>query len=432
MYIPGSADPQGCYVLPSHVTIPGPHPTVEGDGGRSRIVTLSATDDVFVLGDGATELDTVLIRDLTVWSDVPKTAGAAFRAASVVGQAKVRNVLVGALDDVNNGGNRLWDGFLFRAAAFGQVDIEAQVNVQHVGIAAVHGTALRLGNQSRITGCAIGLWLQGDVGGTVLDGGTDISGCRTAVQADTSLNPTANRELTGDSTVSLDSGAEYGIHALPGGLGLLRWHGWAAAIPRCIAIDAPQPAGATYAIDGAWFGSCAAVALAVDDGNLVLSGTQFHLNGTASRGSEFGSVILGSDKGASITGNRFGEGGPRGENTGYDFVAAPAADHFIVTGNLFTGRVEAGAPGPTRRVADNIGYATEATGQFTAPPGPAFVLRTGLAGKPGAIQLTPAAQPDPACPAWVDAATAAPDGTVTVRFACPARGTRSFYWNAAR
>lgn len=187
-------------ILLDQVAYSGRYLDIAGDSEYgSVIVGTSATNDIFSLGTGASEMNNLKLANLTIDSKVTKTAGCAIRARRIT-RSTFENVILAGQDRQQTYGKRLWDGAWFDGCDFCIWD-GFQIVTQSFGLR-VNGEASYGGAQGdlfldngKIYGCDKGIHVAGGFGGLTV-GKVDVIANNYNLVVDASVvSAHANREI---------------------------------------------------------------------------------------------------------------------------------------------------------------------------------------------------------------------------------------------
>jgi hypothetical protein len=227
--------PNGKYSVSSPIAISANNTLLEGN--NCVIITSDGTGDIIHVSAGVSGL---MMRDITFWATLPKSAGACVRALGNFSNSNFENVRFGSLDLYVAGSNThmLWDG-LDVTLSFQRVWLDAATEavvahhgVRCAGTVAIPAAELQLDHRSLF--CTVGVYIGGSAGGVYMNG--EISECTEGVRVDKATSGATNREVFFQQGAVIDASADYCLHVLPDSVVILDLTAaWFASAGRVIA-----------------------------------------------------------------------------------------------------------------------------------------------------------------------------------------------------
>jgi hypothetical protein len=446
------------YLISSAVTWAVNFSGLVGDGMGTRILTNSAGADIFVVGNGTTQISGMTFANLRIWTTIQKTAGSCFNCR-MIARSIFLNVHAGSLDDYTTAGNifLLWNGYIFNQ--FSVIDVlGGEVLYSNNGIQINGSSTGTFGAEITLTD---GLYINGGVGvntkAVYLSGGSGgvyIDRCSISlcggygVYCDVTSSSTTypNRELIFGAGCTIDTCTNWGLYLTGNSVALLEANGLWVAGCGTVATSVgginvqPLVSGTVPSLklsgcqiynnfyDGLQLNDCTALITACEIRNngtgtpgghgihipdvattpFVISGCFIHNNGNSTRGYAI-NITSGSQTNFNITGNTLtanGQGGATGQ------INDPAANTTAAI------------------VRNNVGYVTEKSGSATITNGTSSVVVShGLATTPSFVAATFSSAPDANLQVYVASA----DFTTTqftIRVSASVGADRSFFWRA--
>lgn len=424
--------------------------TLDGCGYGSMFVTSHATQDIFLIGDGTTEITGLLFRNFRVWSTVTKTAGHVFNCR-FLSNSRFENIYAGTLNDYVAASNshRLYDGYYFDRFAEcvvtgGQIVVANKPAKARGNADQSFGLELLLdGNLRIVYSGGPALHIGGACGGIYL-GRVDISACRKGLLCDDTLQTGIyNREVFIDALASIDSCTGWGIEIADNGLAILDAGGvWVA---NCGSVGtgeggilvAPTTGAAVSAKWGdARVQRCYYDGIQLNSGAHTFDGGYIQNNGQGTGGGN--GITLGNAAVAKFTANGTIIHTNGNATRGYGWSNSGNAPNYSLQGVNFFGNGQGPINNPTglsdpdnQIIRNNIGYVTSKIGFATIANGTSsIVVNHGLSEIPTNVLLSWAGSPDASQP------YAAPgDFTATqftIRTNANVTANRSVQWRAVR
>lgn len=429
-----------------------------GDGPGTRILTNSATADIFLIGNNSTQITGLRFESFRVWSTVQKSAGAAFNCR-MIARSQFLNVHAGSLDDYTSSGNTnlLYNGYLFNQ--FSVIDILGgevvgwtlygiKVNGSSTG---TFGAEITLSDGLYITGgsaasTSIAMYLSGGSGGVYLDR-VSISlingyGVYCDVLATSSAYP--NRELIFGGGATIDTCTNWGLYVASNSIALLEAAGlWVA---NCGNVGTLAGGINTQPFGGGTVPELKLSDLQVynnyydgmqlSDCSLLLTGSIIRNNGVGTSG---GHGLLIPDVATTpmnISGNFIHNNGAGNAARGYGIsLTSGSQNNFLIESNTLTANSQGSINDPaanttTAIVRNNVGYVTENSGLATiTSTNSSVVVNHGLGGTPSAVLLTPAGVQDTNAYGYVVPGSIT-STQFTISYTTAATASRNYWWRA--
>jgi hypothetical protein len=422
--------PPGAYKY-SALTLTANNTTLYGEGRATRLVCSLSTGNTLDIGDGTNEARNIVLRDLTFWSSVTRSAGATIRARKLV-RSQLQNVFIGTPEDFNANGNRLFDGITI--AEYDNVTIDGgYVLTSNSGIIVYGNSGQTFGAECFIGGgirvlrqAQHGIHIGGGAGGVKLDN-LDVSNCQYGLYVSDDLGGAYNREIFIGSTASFDNcttGNGRGMWFDTNSCVYTEISGaWVASNVVGIDIQPAQPAGAAWKIDGSRVYNHSSDGVVINDGFVTIDGAAIHTNGGH-----------GINNGTAITDGLIVSSTQLRNNTGYGLVIVAGSDNFLIEGNYFStnalGPLSNGASvSASKVIKENLGLVTEANGTSTVLSGDStVVVNHGLHDAPTHV-LVGRTNPSDGTPHYVTTLTAT---QFTINNGAVAGVNRDFTWRAIR
>ncbi len=411
--------PAGTYLVSSALTITLNNTGICGDGYGSVIKTTSATADIFLIGDGTTEISGLLFENFSLWSNVTKTGGYAFNCRFIT-DSYWNNVNVGNQDLYNSsGGHRLYYGWYFdrfdTVFVYGGWCVTLQDGIRMRGNADdTYGAEIVIDGNLRFlrqnaTG-ACGVRIGGNAGGVYLRR-SDVSLAETGVVIDTTLSLAAttatkrNREVFIQS-FNVDSCKRWGIKQVGESVALLSIDNlWVASCGTdddgsggiiigggTTVIPVVSISGSPYIYNNVGPG------IELDGGFVTIDGGQIYFNGRSTSGGH--GIVFGATlpQFFSVSGTDISYNG--NVTKGYGIEIPASLNNFNIIGSTFHnngqgGIINGAGFGPTKIIQSCIGYVTQNSGVATVPLGVnSYDVTHGMSVAPQVIELTPLGQPE--------------------------------------
>ena len=436
--------PAGTYLVSSTLAITLNNTGIRGDGYGSVIKTTSATADIFLIGDGTTEISGLIFSEFALWSSVTKTAGVAFNCRYVTNSTWF-GVACGAIDFyvANSNAHRLYDGFFFNR--FSQCSIEGgEIVVSNDGIKARGNSDQSFGAELSIYGGlriykagSKGIYLGGACGGVYLDR-VDISECYRGLYADSVLATVTNREVFLGSNLTIDTCSGWGINVEANGVALLEVTGaWVSACGNATTGEGGIRIAPSAGISARWsnirVNYCYYDGVQINDGAHVFSGGFIRNCGTGTPGGH--GVLIAALAQATITGMEIHNNG--NATRGYGIRIEGSVTNYNIQSNAFFGNgqlaiYQPSGPSLNRIIRDNRGWVTENSGTANILTGnTSVVVNHGLADAPTLVQVTAAGVQD-AGAYWFVAPGSFTATQFTLTYSMIATAQRDFFWRATR
>jgi hypothetical protein len=444
--------PAGIYQINAPLTITQNNSGIRGNGIGSMIRTTSATADVFLIGDGSSEISGLLFSDFVVWSSVVKSAGYAFNSRFVT-DSKWENINVGNQDlYASAGGHRMYYGWFFdrfeTVGIFGGwcvtkndgVRMRGNANDTFAGEFVIDNNT-RFVRQNETGAC--GIRIGGNCGGIYLRRG-DVSIAETGVIIDTSLSLAAttatkrNREIFIQG-FNVDSCKKWGIKQVSESVAVLTMSNpWAASCGTdddgsggiyigggTTVIPIVSISGSPYIYNNVGPG------IELNGGFVTIDGGQIILNGRSASGGH--GIVFGATLPPvfSVSGTDIAYNG--NVTKGYGIEIPAALNNFNIVGVTFHNNGQGGINnasgfGPTKIIQNCFGYVTQNSGVATIPSGvSSYDVTHGMSVTPQVLELTPLGQPQSA--SWNAGSTTSTQFTIFVGATTSAQ--RQFFWRAS-
>lgn len=330
------------YLVSSALTIAANNVLIQGTNHASKIITNSATADIFTV---STSIIGTVFRDLTVDSSVAKSAGWAFNMVDTA-RSKLYNVHITNPEDAATPPNMLngiyfneFDNCLVSGCYIGVSGVGIQLNGDAAG---ANGVALFISGGTRIVGTNVvgsrGIYAGGGTGGVYVDE-TDISAMEIGIQSDGLLQPITNRELFLGSKLAIDACGTYGINTDVLGFYYTSLAGtWVASngvtntnLPG-IRMGTGLASGVVININGARIYNNGGDGIVINDGGLIVTGSYISNNGIGASGGHGINLANSAIEHATITGNVILDNGTTG-GAGYGIYVAGLVDKVVIQSN---------------------------------------------------------------------------------------------------
>ncbi|MDE2022542.1 MAG: right-handed parallel beta-helix repeat-containing protein [Patescibacteria group bacterium] len=358
--------PAGTYVISAALSITNSNVSLVGAGKSTKILTSSATVDVFTVGDGISAINNFTASDFSIDASVAKSAGFAFNVR-YGGRTRIDNVFISPPENVLPTPN-MKHGIFFNRFDYATVSrcsiivsgtcIQAQGNNdQSFGAGLfIHG-----GNKFYTNNVAgsIGLYLGGACGGVYVDG-SDFIACENNIVLDSALAGVNNRELFVMGGTSLDSAGYAGILARAASIAFL--HVKNVWINNCgvtnsggpgVLLASPQPAGGFVEFVGCHIGSNAGGGIVDNSWQMTVDGCTIINNGVTTGG--HGIYFPAITSNFTLTGNTIMNNGIAA--TGYGINIIAGCNNYVVVGNNIRQNLQGqlnDAGGPNKQVSANL------------------------------------------------------------------------------
>lgn len=444
--------PAGNYKISSTLTVTQNNSGIRGDGHGSIITTTSTTGDVFLIGNGSTEISGLSFSEFTVWSSVIKSGGCVFNARFVT-DSKWQNVSAGNQDLYTSaGGHRLYYGWYFDRFDTIVVDggwcVTPQDGIRMRGNADdSYSAELVIDGNMRFTrqnaSGACGVRIAGNCGGIYLRRG-DVSLAETGVIIDTSLSLASTTATKRNREVfiqgfNVDSCKKWGIKQIGESVAVLTMNNpWVASCGTdddgsggviigggSTVIPVVSISGSPYIYNNVGPG------IELDGGFVTIDGGQIIFNGKSASGGH--GIVFGVSLPPifSVSGTDISYNG--NVTKGYGIQIPASLDNFNIVGvtlyNNGQDSISNGAGfGPTKIIQNCIGYVTQNSGVATIPSGvSSYNVTHGMGMTPQVIELTPLGQPESS--AWNAGNVTATQFTIFV--GATTGSQRQFFWRAS-
>ena len=399
--------PAGDYLVSSTLTKSSNYGGIVGAGFQSRIITNSATGDIFSIGNGTAQISGLIFRDFRVWSSVQKTSGAVFNCQQIA-RSVFENVHAGSLDDytTSNNTNMLFDGYIFNQ--FSVIDIIGgecvgwanngfKVNGSPTGtfgaeIHIVAGTLIQGGTAN--TSKAV--YLAGGAGGVYLDCSVSLCGGY-GVYSDVSATSLTypNRELILGSTCTIDSCANWGVYIASDSIALLEMNdSWIANCGNSVTSAGgincqPLVSGTVPEIkmDGCQIYSNYYDGIQLNNSSFTLTGCIVRNNGTGTPGGHGVNIPDVNTTPFVINGCFIHNNGNATRGYGIS-ITSGSQTNFSIQSNVLAANAEGAiynpaANSPSAIIRNNVGYVSENMGTASIPSGSTSVtVNHGLSATP--------------------------------------------------
>jgi len=345
-----------------------------GSGRATRIAPTSPTLDVFIVGDGVTEVSGQVYRDFKIWPTVQKFAGYAFNLRLIT-DSRWDNVDPGTLDDyvANSSTHRMFGGWYFNG--FDNVQINGgDCTVSDGGIVArgngAYLSELTITGNLRIAKClGKAIYIGGSAGGVYL-GRINISECRWGVWCDSVLSGAINREIFLESGLIIDTCSGWGLYFGSNSVAKLEANGfWIGACGNSSTGEGGISVQPGAALNARWTGirvqNSYSDGIQLNDGTHSFVGGYINNNGLAAAGGRGIYVANTGIDHLTIVGVTINNNGNGTLGEGITLVAG--ANNYIITNNNFFGNGtlainNSNAPSETRVIKQNKGWITETEG----------------------------------------------------------------------
>lgn len=439
--------PEGTYLVKSTLNILSHNTRLIGSGKNTIILSDFAVGDIFLIGNGSTEIRGLLFKDFKVWASISKTSGYVFNCRLST-LSSWDNISCGSITEYTNSGHKLYNGYYFNLFAQNTV-YGGEVVVANNGIICRGNSDQNFGAELSLDGGLAfkhaggkALWLGGAAGGVYL-GRVEISACRYGVYCDDTLQSNVyNRELFISSNTTIDSCTGWGINIENNGLAILDAAGvWVAACGSVSTGEggirvAPTTGASVSAIWG-----CIRLqsnyydGMQLNSGIHTISGGYIRSNGTGASGGHGILIASSSVAGFSCFGTIIHNNG--NATRGFGIINSGAADNINIQGNTFFGNSQGAikndiGPSVTRLIQRNIGYVTENSGLATILIGNSQVIvNHGLSDVPTSVIVTFAGGQDGGAYCSVDPGSMTAT-QFTISYSMSAGIGRNFWWKAKR
>lgn len=218
--------PTGNYKITSQITFTTDNVCIFGEGSTQTIITYAGantTNDIFVMGDGTTEFNNLILKGLRVTSTVTMTGGFAFHFRRIV-RSYINDIVLEGQD--GNSPPKLFSGFWFDGCDDCQLtQYRTTLLAEGLRVNGIIGVGQpRAGlflNDGKMTLGTIGVRCSGGFGGLYINMVDIVLQSAAGVKIDTDTVAEANREIFFGPTCVIDSvSSGYGVHvtdALGGG-----------------------------------------------------------------------------------------------------------------------------------------------------------------------------------------------------------------------
>ena len=251
--------PCGTYTFSAHLSILTSVDIVGENDYCVKIQTSSLTDDVLQIGDNVTTVRYVHLRNITFWSTVTKTAGAAINARKTT-DIELEHVNAGTQDLQAVDGNRLYNGVVFNQFATESVRVSRIVGasndcLQIYGNAAqTHGAEFVMDSSNFVSNCGHdGIVVGGGAGGVHLEPDVQYAG-RYGLYISKTLTAATNREVMLGPFFAADNNATAGIYIDASSLQYFQCNGcWSAGSSAGPGLHVASPNTGNYDISNPYW-----------------------------------------------------------------------------------------------------------------------------------------------------------------------------------
>jgi hypothetical protein len=435
--------PYGTYKTSIPLQITNSKTQIIGDGAGSIIAPNFASGDVFVVGNGSTEIAFLTFDGFLIWPSVVKTSGYTFNCRFVV-NSNWNNVFIGSTVNHQADGHRLFDGIYFdrfsQCIVNGGEIITSNHGIKTRGNAdQSFGAELSLDGALRIAFCGgKAVWIGGASGGVYLDR-VDISVCNQGVYCDSTLQAgITNREVFLGPGCTIDLCSGYGINLEATSVTLLEVNGvWVSACGNATTGQGGIRIAPSAGVSARWsnirVNYCYGDGVAISDGAHVFSGGFIKNCGTGTPGGH--GMLIATLAQATVTGMEIHNNG--NATRGYGIRIEGTVTNYNIQSNAFFGNgqlaiYQPSGPSLNQLIRDNRGWVTENSGFANIVNGTtSVVVNHGLADVPTLVQVTAAGVQD-AGAYWFVAPSSFTATQFTLIYSTTAGAQRDFSWRATR
>ena len=433
----------GTYKTTSSLQITNSKTQIIGDGAGSIIAPNFAIGDVFVVGNGSTEITFLTFDGFLIWPSVVKTSGYAFNCRFVA-NSNWNNVLIGSSVNHQADGHRLFDGIYFDR--FGKCIVNGgEIITSNNGIKTrgnadqTFGAELSLDGGLRIAFCGgKAVWIGGASGGVYLDR-VDISVCYQGVYCDSTLQTgITNREVFLGPGCTIDSCTGYGLNLEATSVALLEVNGvWVSACGNATTGEGGIRIAPSAGVSARWsnirVNYCYGDGIAISDGAHVFSGGFIKNCGTGTPGGH--GMLIAALAQATVTGMEIHNNG--NATRGYGIRIEGTVTNYNIQSNAFFGNgqlaiYQPSGPSLAQIIRDNRGWVTENSGTANILISTSsIVVNHGLADVPTLVQVTAAGAQDVGAYWFVDPGSFTAT-QFTLTYSTTTGAQRDFFWRATR
>ena len=433
----------GTYKTTSSLQITNSKTQIIGDGAGSIIAPNFAIGDVFVVGNGSTEITFLTFDGFLIWPSVVKTSGYAFNCRFVA-NSNWNNVLIGSTVNHQADGHRLFDGIYFDR--FGQCIVNGgEIITSNNGIKTrgnadqTFGAELSLDGGLRIAFCGgKAVWIGGASGGVYLDR-VDISVCYQGVYCDSTLQAgITNREVFLGPGCTIDSCTGYGLNLEATSVALLEVNGvWVSACGNATTGEGGIRIAPSAGVSARWsnirVNYCYGDGIAISNGAHVFSGGFIKNCGTGTPGGH--GMLIAALAQATVTGMEIHNNG--NATRGYGIRIEGTVTNYNIQSNAFFGNgqlaiYQPSGPSLAQIIRDNRGWVTENSGTANILISTSsIVVNHGLADVPTLVQVTAAGAQDGGAYWFVDPGSFTAT-QFTLTYSTTTGAQRDFFWRATR
>lgn len=378
--------PCGTYTIASTLVVTASFVDLEGESAGCVVIqTSSATDDIIQIGDNQSWIKHVRLRNITLWSTVTKTAGAAVNA---------RMTMYTTLDHVNAGrqdlyaahGARLYNGIIFNKFVNDTLTASRVMGasydcLQIYGDSHQQSAEFSSDASDLIAYCGHdGIVVGGGVGGVHLNFG-ELLADRYGLYVTTTLGGANNREIMLGETFSSDTNRSDGIHVDAGSVYMLScdqcWSAGSSGGSGFVVTGAQYP-GAIFRFQGSYFQSNRTHGAYFGtgfDGHLFWNGGTASLNGNVAAAHGIWIQNPAAAATIAINGVRVTNNGTGGTGFGILINDAASLSNEALIGNDVTGNSGGSIQNEITNcdanhvVWGNIGYNSNCIGNFVGGAG---------------------------------------------------------------